>query len=291
MARVQVLGITRWSYPSHPADFRLTPDDLDEARAKLYAPHRLEHRLFLLDQVVLPALRRQSDPDFTLIFLMGNALPQPYRQRVLELLQGVPQVQPIFADEGLSQQDLVRRLMLRAREPEATAVAEFRLDDDDAVSLDFVADTRRIFSDVRPFFDRTGAFGLDYTRGVIMQTSADGVGFRPITARWWAPGMAVYLRPETRQSVLDYHHMKLWHDMDMLMSSEKPMFIRGVHHANDSSIEKVGKRAGSYPFDRKRKQAFLRDNFGMNLRRINGTWRERGLEFMGLESPANVAAE
>ena len=46
--KVQALGITRWSYPGRGSGFRKLDDDLAVLRAKLYAPNRLEHRLFLL---------------------------------------------------------------------------------------------------------------------------------------------------------------------------------------------------------------------------------------------------
>ncbi|GGD19546.1 glycosyltransferase [Sinisalibacter lacisalsi] len=269
---VQVIGICRWSYPADPADFRRTPDDLASARAALYADHRMRHRLYLLEEVVLPALRAQTDPDFTLVLLMGDQMPEPYRTQVLDLVADVPQVEVVFEPEGQPQQDLIRKVMLDRRDENAAAVAEFRLDDDDAIAVDFVAETRAVFAEIHPLFERNGLFGVDYTRGVVLITSRDDCKVKPITARWWAPGMVVYIRPDLAKSVLDFHHMRLWHEMTILMHADKPMFVRGIHHSNDSSIEQFGKRSGRYPLDRKNTQAFMEERFAINLRRVKRRW-------------------
>lgn len=278
---VQVIGICRWSYPSAFGDFRLTPGDLQEAQATLYEPKRMEHRLFLLEQLVLPALRRQTDPDFRLVFLMGAQLPEPYRARALELVATVPQILPVFEEEGQRQQGLVRRLLSDLRAPAAEAVAEFRLDDDDAVAVDFVEETRRLFERIRPLYEEKGLFGIDYTRGMILSTTGPDCEFKPLIARWWAPGMAIFIRPDKSRSVLDFHHMRLWHRMHTLMYTDKPMFIRGIHHTNDSSIEQVGKRSGFYRLDQQEKKRILVERFALDPGRIRRTWRKRYVEFTG----------
>lgn len=278
-SRIQVTGICRWSYPSAPGAFRQTPEDIQAARDMLYGHSRMEHRLFLLEELVLPSLRRQTDQDFTLVFLMGADLPEPYRSRLLELLTTVPQILPVFEEAGQRQQRLVRRILSEHRTPDVEAVAEFRLDDDDAVAIDFVEETRRIFEDIRPLFHQRGVFAIDYTRGMIMSTSGDACEFTPLTARWWAPGLAVFVRPDMPRSVLDFHHMRLWHRMHTLMYTDKAMFIRGVHHTNDSSIEEIGKRSGFYRLSPQQKKRILVERFALDPGRIRRTWKRRHAEF------------
>ncbi|TYB77528.1 glycosyltransferase [Maritimibacter fusiformis] len=287
----QVIGICRWSYPAGVGDFRLTPENLNAAHETLYDDSRMKHRLFLLRNVVLPALRAQTDPDFTVVFLMGDHLPEPYRTRVLALLAQVPQIRPVFMSEGQSQKDVVRRLMLETRNPDASTVAEFRLDDDDAIAVDFVAETRATFREILPLYNRTGLFGVDYTRGIVMMTTRNSCEVKPITARWWAPGMVVFIRPDIPRSILDFHHMRLWHEMHTLMHADKPMFVRGIHHNNDSSIEKFGKRSGRYPFDRSRTQSFMQERFGIDFRKVKRHWKQNADMFLGQPAAISLAAE
>ena len=288
---VQVIGICRWCYPSATRDFRLIPDDLAAAREEPYAPHRKPHRLFLLDTILLPALRAQTDKDFTLVFLTGDTLPEPYRQEVLDLAADVPQIKRVFAAEGQPQQDLVRRLMIELRDPAAVAVAGFRLDAAAAVSVDFVEQTRRIFGGVRPLFGGAGQLALDYTRGFVMKTTRRGYEFLPITSRWWTPGPVIFIRPDIQQSVLDFHHMQLWHSMHLLMHTEWPMFLRGVHHSNDSSIEKFGKRSGPSKVDPGQIRSILHGRYGIDLQQVHRTWRRRGAAFFGAADIAETAAD
>ncbi len=287
-SRVQVVGICRWSYPSSPGDFRLTPERLDQARALLYDPGRMEHRLFLLDQVVLPALRNQTDKDFTLVLLLGERLPSRYRNRLLEMVSTVPQIRPVFAEEGKGQKKLARGILRGLRDPDAEAVAEFRLDDDDAVAIDFVEETRRTYADIRPLFAAKGMFCIDYTRGVVMVSEPEGCDFRPISARWWTPGLAIYLRPDHPKSVLDFHHMKLWRRMHTLMYADKAMFVRGIHHTNDSSIDQFGKRSGRFRLSREERDTVLPERFAIDPERVDQIWRRRSAEFLAV--PAGTEA-
>jgi len=54
-----------------------------ERTAALYAHDRLEARTFLFENILLPGLRAQTDPDFTLLLLMGEDFPEPWRSRIL----------------------------------------------------------------------------------------------------------------------------------------------------------------------------------------------------------------
>lgn len=112
-------GICRWSYAAALGAFRNEPEAGD-----------------------LPALRAQSDRDFTLHLLMGDHLPKDVRTRVLAMIADVPQIRPHFEPDGQPHADACRKIMLAGREKEARAVTEFRLDDDDAVATDFVELTR-----------------------------------------------------------------------------------------------------------------------------------------------------
>ncbi len=272
---IEVLGIIRWSYPSNPKAFRSSSGDLEAIRTKLYAKDRMEHRLFLLEHVVMPCLRGQTDKDFKIAMLMGDQLPEPYRGRVLALISDVPQIKPIFAEEGQEHDTLCRDTMNSMRGPNVAASAQFRLDDDDAIGLDFVKTTREVFTDIQPIYEKHGLFGLDYCRGFVMKSTETECSFQPISIRFWAPGMVIFIAPENDRCVLDFHHLRLWSSMPVLMWIDKPMFVRGIHHDNDSDISNHGRRSRMFPFNPKRTQRFMRRHFGMNAYEISELWAKR----------------
>ena len=235
---VQVQGLCRWSYPSAPGAFQKEPEnaDLADLRDHLYAPERLNMRLFFLEYVMLPALRAQTDKDFTLHLLMGDQLPDIYKQKVLALIADVPQIRPVFASEGQPHQTICRQIMLDGRDPSGRVVAEFRLDDDDAVAVDFVEMVRDSFFRVKGIWRHGGKLALDFNKGYILTISRKGLDILPVIARYWTPGLVLYLRPGQAKSLLDFNHVQLWKRIPTITMPRMPMFIRGAHGQNDSSV-------------------------------------------------------
>ena len=229
-AKLQVLGLCRWSYPSQTGAFNNTGESLEALQSELYAAGRMAVRLFFLEHLVLPSLRAQSDPDFTLVLMMGETLPEPWRSRVLELVQDVPQVKPVFLPEGQNHMAACTALMRAHRDENADVVVEFRLDDDDAVASDFVALLRGLYRQLRPIYKANKRVAVDFCRGFLFRCEDDGgVNYLPVEARLWTPALALYLPPDHPRSLLNYPHMRTWRSMPVLSLNKKPMFVRGAH--------------------------------------------------------------
>ena len=271
--RVQALGLCRWNYPSAPGAFqRDAQGGLEAIRAELYDPARLALRLFYLEHVVLPPLRAQTDPDFTVVMLMGDQLPDATRERVLGLVADIPQIRPVFAEEGRPHQDICREVMQAEREPEARAVAEFRIDDDDAVAVDFIERTRDMFLRTKAVFRSGGKLALDFNRGFILRTEHDGLSLQPVTTRYWTPGLVLYQRPQSEQSLLDYNHAQLWKRIPTLTFPKVPMYLRGAHGGNDSSVSHNPHNAEEMWHDPAKLSEILRDRFDFDLPGARSAW-------------------
>jgi len=59
-AKLQVLGLCRWSYPSQTGAFNNTGESLEALQSELYAAGRMAVRLFFLEYLVLPACGRRA---------------------------------------------------------------------------------------------------------------------------------------------------------------------------------------------------------------------------------------
>lgn len=270
---VQVLGLCRWSYPSAPGAFRReTMGGPDAIRAALYDPMRMALRLFFLEHVVLPPLRAQTDPDFTVVMLMGDQLPGEVRARIEALIADIPQIVPVYAPEGRPHQEICREVMLAHRDPSVRAVAEIRFDDDDAAAVDIVARTRDVFTRTKALFRSGGKLALDFNRGFILRAEPEGVQFQPVTTRYWTPGLVLYQRPQSDRSLLDFNHAQLWKRIPTITFPKVPMYLRGAHGGNDSSVsanphnaEEAWQRADTLADT-------LHDRFGIGHDTLNAAW-------------------
>ena len=287
---IQTLGITRWSYPGQSRGFRRSADDLDHLRAQLYAPHRLDHRLFLLEHLLIPCLAHQTDPDFLHLIVIGDQLPDPWRSRIQELAESLPQLRVVIEPEGNDMREMLAEVIPRFKDNKCDVIAQYRLDDDDAVAVEFIAKSREIFAGLQPFFAADGIAALDYTRGFIMSTGDSGLDIRSVSSRFWAPGMMVFQDMETAKSLFEFPHMRVWHDMPTLTWKETPMFIRGSHHDNDSELSHFGRRTKSFKFNPQNLSRYMGRRFGIDLKQMREEWTARQQWFMG-QTESQTAAQ
>ena len=120
---VQIQGLCRFSFPC-TGGFKKYHESLDERRAALYAPKRLDERTLWFEHVFMPPLRAQTDSDFTMHLLLGEDFPEPWRSRVEAAIAGCPQVkahwrEPLF-------QNLRRRKPLHGQDFPAPALRLLR---------------------------------------------------------------------------------------------------------------------------------------------------------------------
>lgn len=271
---LQVLGLMRWSYPSDPAAFDQEASTLEAIRAELYAEARLEERMFYLETMILPCLAAQTDKNFKVVMLMGNELPERWRVRVLEAVSLVPQVVPVFEEEGQKHRLVCRAVMMEHRNSRAAAVAEFRMDDDDALSLDFVAEVRRYYRRHRGLVDARGRMALDFTQGFAMDFRGDAVTIHPIYAQLWVAAMALIYPPTHPRSLIDYPHKGVWKAMPTISIPGGPSWLRGVHGTNDSGIGDTHFSPHAWEFDLAEAEEMLLERFGIDWPHLQSAWAE-----------------
>lgn len=83
------------------------------------------------------------------------------------MIADVPQILPAFRPAG-DHRDTCRDVLLGGRDPQARAVAEFRLDDDDAIAVNYVQSLRRNWPRLQKLASPVGRVALDQGKGMVL---------------------------------------------------------------------------------------------------------------------------
>jgi hypothetical protein len=267
---MQVLGLCRFSYPGI-GGFQIEHDSLEERIAFLYAPERLEERFRFFECFTLPSIRGQLDPDFTFLIVIGDSLPPEHRARLEALVQDVPQVQ-IQAHPPGPHRDVMKAAINSARDGRADPCLQFRLDDDDAVAVTFVARLRAAARQVAGLLEDHRHIALDFNRGFIARPGPGGIEATAIHKPLWTAGLALMVRRGVNVTVMNFAHHAMGRKMPTVSLPTDNMMLRGHNDYNDSR-----QRAGVKPvqlglLDAEGEQMF-RDTYNIDadhVRRVFG---------------------
>lgn len=230
---VQIQGLCRFSFPC-TGGFKKYHDSLSERRAALYATKRLDARTLWFEHVFMPPMRAQTDTEFTVHLLMGEDLPPPWRDRVEVAIADCPQIKAHWREPG-DHRAICRDVLWGGRDAAHETVAEFRLDDDDAVAVDYVAQLRRAWGRIGQLANAAGRVALDHGKGVVLEALDDGrIKSHVLNTHCWSAGLALYLPVSDEAIVMDFPHHKIWSRMPFVNLSDQVMFIRGDHGHNDA---------------------------------------------------------
>lgn len=269
--QIQVLGLCRWSYPSQPGAFKWDGETFEDLLTQIYDPDRLAMRLLFLEHVWLPSVRSQIDKDFEIVMLMGNDLP--VGPEVEALIKDVPQIKPVYMPTGRNHREVCNEVMIAHRDPDAKVIAEFRLDDDDAVASEFVAMARSEFLKFRPMFYDATRVALDFTSGFVLDAGED-VTVTPVDARCWVPGTVQYCRPHNPHSLLDIPHLDIWKRMPVMSDGRVPMFVRGSHADNDSNLQRRLRESDGDQASDEEISTILQVRFGIDMPMLRSAWKK-----------------
>ena len=259
--RNQIVGLIRFSYPATDG-FAVSHMPEDALLELLHDPARLAARFAYLETLALPSLAAQTDGDFTCVVLAGTALPAAWKDRLRALPDRFPFVRPVFLDR-MGAYAAARKGFRRAVRPGADRVTGFRMDDDDAVAVDYVARTR----------DRAGrliAAGLAdaplclaFTRGLYLDLRTPDDPFHRVSEGQAASlACAMVTGPEMATCVYRYNHRRIAAFVPTYLEpGEADMFLRTRHGWNDSG-RVTPPHATAVPTGQG--AALLRDRFGLD---------------------------
>jgi hypothetical protein len=260
----QIVVLVRFSHVSIGGS-RRTPKDVEAAAQFVYDPARLTRRFELFEAVCLPTLARQSDQDFKLVIVCGDAMPAPFTERLMDQVAAMPNALVAPVHPGHSYWSLRRGLSQVAAEG-ASHRTTVRLDDDDGLDLGFVARLRaqaaRLWDPDHPARD----FAIAHNRGLYLDLAAtprrvfDAVERAPLSA-----GLALVAPMAYKHNVYHVNHRAIATAHDTFIDARTPSYLRTVHGHNDSGLNASGV---TEQLDEAQIEALLRTGFGFDLDRL-----------------------
>lgn len=260
-ANMQVIGLCRFSYPAL-GGFQVEHETIAQREAFLYDPARMEERFRSFECLTLPPLRAQTDPDFTFIVVIGTSLPRLMRARLEALLADMPQA-IIVARPPARHRPVMKEIINAHRRRTGLPSLQFRMDDDDAVSIDFVERLRAAADGIKGLLEANRYVGIDFNQGFTARLDARGIRAKPSLETLWTPALGMVVAPRASRGIMNFSHAKLARVMPVLSMTGEDMYIRGHNMFNDSR-QKEGIRPVRLPRIDDETAAHLKKRFGVD---------------------------
>lgn len=232
---MRVIGICRFSYPAL-GGFKRMHDSIAEREAYLYATDRMALRFAHFEALVLPSVRAQTDGDFTFLIVIGQNMPARWLERLHDLCAPVPQIK--ITQRAPLKHRLALQLAIQDELGEGRPESfQFRLDDDDAMGVDFVEISRSIIRRTERLRRRAPRTAIEFNTGYSATLSADGIIAEDVISSFWACGMGVHFAAGDDKTIMNFGHHKIHHVMPSIIHPRPPMYIRAKHADNDSEAK------------------------------------------------------
>ncbi|MGJ8629179.1 MAG: putative rhamnosyl transferase [Sulfitobacter sp.] len=257
---MQAIGLCRFSYPAF-GGFQVEHETIEDRIAYLYQDDRLEERFQLFETVALPCLKAQTDPEFNLIIVIGDQFPSHHEKRLEALIADVPQAL-IHIEPPRNQREAMKEILNEARLNPSEPCLQFRYDDDDAVSVNFIKMLRKATVDCAPLLKQHRSVAFDWNVGYVAEFGATGISavetFRP----FYTAALGMYVKGKCPLTIMNFAHDKVPRFMPAVSFSNQPMWVRSHNSSNDSR-QNQAKPAKVEPLDAKAEQMF-RDHFAID---------------------------
>lgn len=258
---MQVIGVCRFSYLGL-GGFQVEHDSLEERAAFLYVPERMEERFRTFETLTLPPLRAQTDPDFTLLIVTGDSLPDPYMERLRALVADLPQA-VIRTQSPDRHRQAMQNAINSVRRFDSEPCLQFRMDDDDAVARVYVERLREAARDLRKLGRSHRHIAIDFNQGYIVETGPQGIAAAATQRPYTTAALALMFKPSVKLSVMNFAHEKLPRMMPTVTFTGEDMLLRGHNGFNDSRQKPGVKPISVTPLDAAQEARF-RDVFNVD---------------------------
>lgn len=284
----KIIGVCRFSYLGN-GGFKTLEGGADAAAKVLYDQDRMQRRFAYFEQICLPSLAAQTDADFTLVALIGDTMPARFRKRLKALVEAYPFLR-VATLEAAGPLNSTRRAFRRGLdEHETDFITGFRLDDDDAVAVDYIA-RLRVVSDT---LIRLGWATPDvpaavcFHRGIYWDMKRGGDQFWDYSEpQPLGLASAMIHHPDSPHNIYRWNHRKLAANARCWIDPHEVMFVRTLHNHNDSD-RSIPPGAVHLPDWQARK--LFRERFGLNPKRLFPAMKQLQDDIPGANADAEAS--
>ena len=196
-------------------------------------PTEWKNAFAYLKPLPCPVFLAQTDERFELLVLTGTCLPPPYSQRLRDLTAGVKQVR-IIEKELADHKRVMREVLNTARTDPHKPCLQFRHDDDDAVSVDFIEKLRSATRENAGLMQQSESVAIDYNHGYVARRDKNELHVAQVYRSLLGVGLGMYVRGGSKQTIFDRLHNRLARFMPVVSYPDAPMWVRMLHGFNDS---------------------------------------------------------
>jgi hypothetical protein len=232
----QIVGVCRFSYLGD-GGFQAQTQDAEQAARVLYDTARMQRRFAYFENICLPSLAAQTDQDFVLVVLTGDTMPLRWRKRLKGLMAQYPFLE-LCTLAAAGPLNSTRRAFRRGWNGTATYITGFRIDDDDAVAIDYIARTRAIADQLLTmgWADEKTPVAICFHRGIYWDMA------RPEETQFWdyaekeplGLAAAMITTPDAMTNIYRWNHRRLASQVRCWSDPNAFMFLRTLHSHNDS---------------------------------------------------------
>jgi hypothetical protein len=213
---------------------------LEETAEHLFSDERMALRFRLFENLCLPTLVNQTDPDFELVVLTAESMPSRHLERLLDLVEPLPNIHciPVGTENHYKLLQSGYRAVPRTGERNRIF---FRLDDDDGLDLNFIRRTKRFAEGLSKFQPRRTPYIIAHNRGFYVRSTGeqpevfDAVERAPLST-----GTSLVAPAKHHNNPYRYNHRKFGQYYNTYTDISVPSFIRTIHGDNKSNPSQMG---------------------------------------------------
>lgn len=254
-----VVGIVRFSVLStKPSPFLAYQDrTFDEIASHILDEHRLAKRFQLFESICLPSMDAQSDSNFSLLVVAPQLLPDRWKFRLTVLASTRPYLKIFYADEKNFRMAKCSTYVLDLISEDTFYT--FRLDDDDALSCDFIERINRMLSPA------LAGHAVSHCKGYYLDIDNGLYKIRPRVVPNLAVGFGYISHKNSPRTLFDVseHHLNFHNWCPVITDARRDTFLAVTHGANDTGEKR---RIDEPPLTAEAASAALREKgFGVEL--------------------------
>jgi len=242
---VQIGGLIRFSCPFEESgfgSFKWQFGDMKEMLAALFETSRMEERFLYFEKVCLHTLRRQTNKNFTVGVLVSEHMPATHRHRMDKLLSDFPQARQVMVAIQPYRQ-AIEQGYAEVFDRDTPYRLSFRLDDDDAVAVDFIEQVYNKAPHLIGLSEGKNPVALSFLKKLTLHGMAGARKLEPkIDGNPLGLGLCMLSPRESRINAYTFVHWKMVMHAQTVLDMGPLMNLRCFHTSNDSEMKTEGGR-------------------------------------------------